>query len=301
MIGYFKELFLNFKNTLRYSKLVYLNPKLIYSIFIHRLDVDKFIKGLAACGYSEVLSRSPIVLRYVREPYIHNDWSVAERFNHILGHYRQLNHIPHYFDITAKASKEVLDLSDYSEDARVVIEHPIWFHREGEAVVTLFKRDLRVMSCAISFGQVALNRAMYIGSVQGIHAYISSEESLAVFRDLTKNFYGLRPRAFIIELVRMLARATGTKYLYAISDKNRHQRHPFFGDYLDNAVSTVDYDDVWIERRGVLLKNGFYSIPLDSRRRDLSEVASKKRGMYRNRYQMLDDLSQKIVNVSTLD
>ncbi|MFR5627899.1 MAG: DUF535 family protein, partial [Haemophilus parainfluenzae] len=39
-------------------------------------------------------------------------------------------------------------------------------------------------------------------------------------------------------------------------------------------------------------------LPLESTRKPLEEIASKKRSMYRKRYEMLDDLSEKITQFS---
>ena len=44
------------------------------------------------------------------------------------------------------------------------------------------------------------------------------------------------------------------------------------------------------------LKGQYWQLPLEIARKPLEEIASKKRSMYRKRYEMLDDLSEKLLN-----
>jgi hypothetical protein len=83
------------------------------------------------------------------------------------------------------------------------------------------------------------------------------------------------------------------KKLLAISDESRHHRHKYFGKIQQNFLKT-NYDKRWIENQGVLLDNGFFSLPIKKHRKDIAEVASNKRGLYRRRYEMLDLIGAKL-------
>ena len=52
----------------------------------------------------------------------------------------------------------------------------------------------------------------------------------------------------------------------------------------------------WQENQGQL-KGQYWQLPLESPRKPPEEIASKKRSMYRKRYEMLDDLSEKIYSI----
>ena len=284
-------------NILRYhSNLIYFHPKFVYLLIQNYSCVNRFISELKKTEFHIVLKRKPTILRNVWGPYIHNEWPVTQRFSHILGHYQTLNLLPKFFDITKVTTREVVSLRNYSSDAFVVLEHPVWFQREGELVISLFKKEARVMTVSFSFSNYKSAKAIYIGSIQGMPSNFSSSQSLGIIRGLTKDCYGLRPKSLLVEVIKMFAQSIESNHILAICDKNRHQRHPFFGGYLD-TIPTTNYDDIWVEHSGVYLDNGFYSLPLQLHRREFSEISSNKRAMYRHRYNMLDDINKQIIDL----
>ena len=73
--------------------------------------------------------------------------------------------------------------------------------------------------------------------------------------------------------------------------------HTSQGKYRLSARSKIlfNYDEFWQENQGQL--NGqYWQLPLESARKPLEEIASKKRSMYRKRYEMLDEMSKNISN-----
>ncbi len=82
---------------------------------------------------------------------------------------------------------------------------------------------------SFSFGHYKSAKAIYIGSIQGMYSGGSSMQSLITIRNFTKDSYGLRPKSLLIEVIKMFALVIESDYILAISDKNRHQRHPFLG------------------------------------------------------------------------
>ena len=283
-------------NVIRYqSNLIYLHPKYVCLLILNYSYVIRFISELKKTNFHVVLKRKPTVLRNVWGPYIHNEWSVSQRLSHILGHYQALNHLPKCFDITKISTREVICLRNFSSDASVILEFPVWYHREGEVAISLFKMDVRVMTISFSFGQYGSAKAIYIGNIQGMYSGASSAQSLNTIRDLTKDCYGLRPKSLLIEIIKLFAQAIASDYILAISNKNRHHRHPFFGNYIDK-IPTTNYDEIWVEHSATNLDNGFYSIPVQTSRREFSEISSNKRAMYRHRYNMLDEINKQIIN-----
>lgn len=254
-----------------------------------RKTINTFITKVERSGYYHVFLASPSVFGVLIWPYINKDWCVAKRFEAIANHYEILKSLPLYLDVSDNKRKTIIDLGHYSENVSLVLDKPRWFVREGEIVLNLFRNDLRVMSLAFSFGLFKNEKAIYIGGIQGIHSGVSSEESLEIIRKITKDFEGLRPRSCLIEVIKMIAHTTNVKKILAVSDSNRHHRHPYFNNYVDK-ISTGNYDTIWLESHGVLLENGFFGLPIEIVKRDLSEVSSNKRAMYRRRYEIIDDV-----------
>ncbi|HEY3301460.1 MAG TPA: DUF535 family protein [Methylophilaceae bacterium] len=250
--------------------------------------LDEFVTSLEALGYAHILEQYPYMLGLVEWPYIHNKWTVQQRVHSILGHYELLHTKPKFLDVSDAQAKVIVDLSEYSEGASIVVDRAKWFAREGEVVLNLFKGDKRVKSIAFSLGQVNNELVIYVGAIQGIHA---DDDTLGLFKSLTKEFEGLRPRSLVIEMLRNIAEKVGAKRIWAISDENRHHRHPYFADTHKFDLKS-QYDSIWLDHGGVKLDNGFFEIPVAKHRKEITEVSSNKRAMYRRRYTMLENLEQ---------
>ena len=50
----------------------------------------------------------------------------------------------------------------------------------------------------------------------------------------------------------------------------------------------MNYDQYWQESAAVLGDDGYWHLPAAPQRKEMDEIDSKKRSMYRKRYQMLD-------------
>ena len=278
---------------------IYNSLLFIFKCFLHFSTIAEFIKTIKMTHYSHILSVSPNVLGFVVWPYIHNQWPTKKRFEAISTHYQLLEKLPKYLGSADATPIQLIDLNHYSEKLYVVIDKPEWFIREGEITVNLFKNDLRVMSIAFSFGYSEKGLTIFIGCVQGIHSGVSSAESLGILKNLTKDLDGLRPRNLLIQVVQMIGLSVGVKAIRGISESNRQHRHRYFKQYLA-TISSANYDDIWLDIKGIKLEDGFFELPINSKRRGLSDISSNKRAQYRRRYLMLDNIKQQISNLSKL-
>lgn len=230
-------------------------------------------------------------------PYLNNTWDVAERLERIARHYELLAATSSVlFALDQRTAVQVVDLARFSPGCHVIIDRPLWMKREGELVLNLFRESLRVASLAFILGTQGGEPAIFIGGLQGIHRGVSSEESLEIYRNLTKDFEGLRPKSLLLDIMQMIASGLGMKLLLAVADENRHHRHKYFGPG-ERTKLAANYDEAWTEhggsRSGVC---GFYQLPLSAPRRDLAEVPAKKRAMYRRRYSMLVEVEKEIAH-----
>lgn len=237
-------------------------------------------------GYTELFRHEIPLLVAAYSPYIHNQWSVQERFKVILDHYRMIKNLPDTLNLVDGQPKVLLDLSQYSAGTMITLDKARWFVREGELVLNLFKDELRLMSVAFTFSKLNDEFVIYIGAIQGKQPCC---ETLLLLKEQSKNFEGLRPADLLLEVLRMMAANLGAKKILAISDENRHHRHKHFSQLHSNLLKT-NYNEKWLENQGVPLNNGFYLLPIKKLRRDLTEVASNKRAMYRRRYNILDEI-----------
>lgn len=296
--------YLNFSAFVKVSREVYPLKSIdaIFYQFLFYLKAKKnkqlievFFNEINQLGYGHILKLEPNVLGNLVWPYIHKDWDVAKRFSSIAKHYALLKGMPKFLDVSDAMPQEIVSLNEYSPNTAIVLDKPYWFAREGELVLNIFQSDLRVMSVAFSLGDYHNEITLYVGGIQGIHSQNGSEKSLEIIKQLTKDFNGLRPRSFVIAVLRMIATRIGATKILAIDQAHRHHCHKYFKSspaikYLNNS----SYDEIWKDNEGIACSDGFYQLKTSTAHKDLIEVDSKKRSMYRKRFEMLDQIEQQI-------
>jgi uncharacterized protein VirK/YbjX len=135
----------------------------------------------------------------------------------------------------------------------------------------------------LSFGFLP-GGCLLVASVQGTTG--PGEAGLAVARDLTKAAHGLRPPNLLIEALRSACRVWGLHGLWGIDP-----RHHIKGRWNQRRSRLkFDYVRFWTELGGNLHADGHWHLPLHEGRRDMEDIASRKRSMYRKRFEMLDSL-----------
>lgn len=266
--------------------------KLLVLITTQWADLQPFLRHMEAVLGKEGFDRLGVdCIGMVQWPYISKCWSVRERLDAVASHYQVVTaQFPTLLLLGRDERRTLCDLSGISADCTLVLDRPIWFKREGELVLNLFQGDLRVASLAFTLQRTAAGLCLFIGAVQGIHKGIDSERSLAIYRDLTKDFEGLRPRSLLLEALKCLARAVGADGLYAVGDAYRHHRHPYFGAEKSQDLA-ANYDAIWLEHGAVPSeREDFFSLPLAAAQRAAEDIAPKKRAMYRRRQALLEAL-----------
>jgi uncharacterized protein VirK/YbjX len=261
----------------------------------HRRLLKEFCARMARISTNGGIQLRSDVFGVTEWPYINKDWDVAERLDRIARHYEFLaSSACRSLCMDPTDLLRLVDLSHVSSGCQIVIDRAHWFKREGELLLNLFKDDLRVASIAFIFGAENGLSAIFVGAVQGIHKGVPAEQSLEIFKTLTKEFEGLRPRSLLLEVLRMIGNALGVKTLFAVADENRHHHHRYFGA-ADPAKLGTNYNEIWIEHGGTpSTLSGFYDIPMNPRRKELAEIPAKKRAMYRRRYAILEEIQHSV-------
>ncbi|MEO3417094.1 DUF535 family protein [Roseovarius sp. CAU 1744] len=221
-------------------------------------------------------------------PYQCASWDTDKRLERFQAHYAEIDRIgaPLKFGLDEKLVLANLD-AQYP-GLRVVLYQPLWLMREGGLTISLFNEDTLIFALTFSlYSDADGDRCALIGGCQGRNV----DGILDVYRDLTKALHGLRPRDFLMECFGILCRIIDVRHAYAVSDRERHRRHPFFNQTGDFPQ---DYDIPWQERGGVLEPNGLYKFPQDPVRKTLDEIKPKKRSLYRKRFAFLDELEPRI-------
>ena len=151
---------------------------------------------------------------------------------------------------------------------------------EGYWVLELWHKPRNELVYLLTFAK--LDEALLISVVQGPNF----EGSKEMVKQLTKMCHGLRPAYLMVEMMKALTKALGFKTLLGIPQKYQNKSR-----FIQSSHYVVDYDAIFAESGGQL--KDYWELPLEIDR-NLDDVPSKKRSMYRKRYAMLDDLAKVI-------
>ncbi len=252
----------------------------------HRVAVLPYLRASGALA--RALAQRPQILGAVVWPYQCISWNAATRLQRIHDHWNAVETEAPLLEFAPEDAIELIQLNELMPGLRLVLDQSMWFMREGQLVLNLFIAETRVFSLAFSLRKEEVFVA-YLGAIQGR----SIEGALEIYRDMTRAMSGMRPRDFLVELFRMLCVSIGVKSIFAVSDASRHHRHPYFGNKF-NESTALDYDEIWRERGGSPVDDDFFSLPIAAQRRSLESIASKKRSLYRARYESLDRIENQL-------
>jgi uncharacterized protein VirK/YbjX len=159
---------------------------------------------------------------------------------------------------------------------------------EGQLAISLFLDVDRIYSVAFSMGGDESNTSIVIGGVQGF----SDPNAAAVIRKLTKDLYGMRPRDYLLHVLKLLATELSVSAIDAISDEGHRSNLRF-----SKAFKYAEYDEIWREHGGIRRGNGFYCLPTEYRKKPMAEIPAKKRSMYKKRYAHMDEAAAHIHSI----
>lgn len=127
-------------------------------------------------------------------------------------------------------------------------------------------------------------KRLLIGSVQGSN----SPQAAQLIKQATKALYGVRPMFMMVYLLKLIAKPNA---LSLIGIPHKHQVKYRFND---NSRLLFNYNEFWKENGAILNDEGYWQLSSDIECKPLEEIPSKKRSMYRKRYEMLDLLAENI-------
>jgi uncharacterized protein VirK/YbjX len=256
-------------------------------------SLQLFLHATEGSLINKLIAQRPETVGAVVWPYQCHTWTAKTRLDRIREHYSVIDSLSPRIDFPLDGALKLLDLGNVYENLHVVLDQPIWFMREGQLVINLFLDNVRIFSLAFSLARESGEVVAYVGAMQGRNI----EGLLDKYREITKAMHGMRPRDFLFELFRAFCRAYGVSKIYAVSDASRHHRSAYFGSKAKDGELTLNYDEIWVERGGTIQNSDFYVFNVDQQIKNLEEVPSKKRSMYRKRYDFLESTEAQMLDV----
>ena len=131
----------------------------------------------------------------------------------------------------------------------------------------------------LTFGKV--QQALLIAVIQGPNF----EGSKDMVKLLTKKCHGLRPAYLMVEAMKALTNVLGYSALWGIPHKYQNKSR-----IVQSKRYVVDYDAIFAESAGTL--KDYWELPLHFETKNMDDIPSNKRSMYRKRYAMLEQLQE---------
>ncbi|MGF1746440.1 VirK/YbjX family protein [Vibrio minamisatsumaniensis] len=269
------------KNTGKYKAIARFTIRALF----YYSETKKMSENFSSSERKLLFKKQPNFLSKFITPYLCVDFKINKKIEIISKHYdwfedkftkvarlQIINETLNLLTLEINEDTYLLNLS-FERNAR----------KEGELTLSLTDAMLNKMY-TISF--TVFNNDIYIGGVQG------AANDNGFSRTFTKAFYGLRPKSFMVESLRLLASSLSINHIYAVNESGHIYNALRYGKKAKTI--SLRYNELWEEHEGQQHTKCFYILPLKSTRKDLEPLKRQKRKLYRERYAWLDQYEQNL-------
>lgn len=261
------------------------------------LTTFNYLHQLAKLSFlPQLLSSQGLLPAKPHRPYLRAGFSVAQRAQAILDHYQLMDKLANNQLrqlLLSPTGNLLARFTGKNEEQFAIYCCSGHYDREGEITLLLNYQDMTLASLSFSIIQEQQQRTLLIGGLQGPRKHISSD----VIRDATKAAHGVFPKRLLMEAVFILAAQCGVQAITAVGDtthvfRSLRYRHSKGDKFF------ASYSEFWLSLGGEMRGDELFTLPLSMARKDLEEIASKKRAEYRRRYALLDTLAQQVLQAT---
>lgn len=193
--------------------------------------------------------------------------------------------------LTSQNSYQLFSVETKTTPIRLILEFNQHSTHEGFWALAIYQKNVEnkdVFIYQVSFAFMP-NNGLMIGSIQGGN----DADIQNMIKSTTKAFHGLRPQHFMINLLQLIADHIGVQ-LYAIN--NQFHAHMRVYDRLTRKKQLfyTDYDSLWQSVGAIQNKRSYWLLPKMPQHKNIADISSKKRAMYKRRYAMIDAIKRAI-------
>ena len=230
----------------------------------------------------------------VLAPYVSATWSTSIRFRRLVDHCDTVERLGPLVNFPHEAFVDLMTLDEIGPDYRLRLDQPRWLLRDGQLALSIWEGADRLFSLSFCLSSEGGALTAYVGGVQGR----KEAGVLERYRQFTKLSEGVRPSDMMAELFRMFCGAMGVTRILAVSDATRHQASAYCRTRPGTDAMKFSYDEFWLARGSEWTADGFFDVPLASRRRSAEEVRANKRPMYKRRYAAMDCIEARLMMIA---
>lgn len=229
----------------------------------------------------------------LQRPYLSSLMDSKACFNALSYHYDFLSKQP---DCVTKAFYNpaapyvIADLTVKNESPiQLAVQSRNKFAREGELSVYLYDSEgVDLATLTFSIIDYQQKSTLFIAGLQGT----GRMDAKARVQKTTKECYGLFPKRVVVDAAMSVAHYFELDQIVAVGNKTHIYNNWRYNSRHEQVHS--DYDQFWLTLDAKQDDNGLFVLPNQISRKPIDEIVSKKRSEYRNRYQLLDQLSSTI-------
>lgn len=240
-----------------------------------------------------LLTRQPRLPVRLHRPYLAVNFNRQQVLDALRYHYTLLSEAMSSEELTTYLNTQALTLAQIEgkngDTFTLELTMQINLDKEGDSTILMRNADGDVLAeMTFTLLDHRNQRTLFIGGLQGGKRDLPHE----AIQNATKSCHGLFPKRLVMEAVCRFAERLHVDQILAVSN----DVHIFRGErYQDkNKKILSDYDTFWEAVGGERDNEGYFHIPVAIARKDIAEIASKKRAEYRRRYELMDAIQSQM-------
>ena len=260
---------------------------LLRSLIMPRLSVEWMNELSHWPNLNVLLTRQPRLPVRLHRPYLAANLSRKQLLEALRYHYALLRGCMSAEEFSLYLNTPGLQLAKLEgkngEQFTLELTMMISMDKEGDSTI-LFRNSEGIPLAELTFTlcEYQGKRTMFIGGLQGAKWEIPHQE----IQNATKACHGLFPKRLVMEAACLFAQRLQVEQIIAVSNETHIYRSLRYRD--KEGKIHADYNAFWESVGGVCDAERHYRLPAQIARKEIAEIAGKKRAEYRRRYEMLD-------------
>lgn len=269
---------------------------LLRSLIMPRLSVEWMNELSRWPNLNVLLTRQPRLPVRLHRPYLAANLSRKQLLEALRYHYALLRECMSAEEFSLYLNTPGLQLAKLEgkngEQFTLELTMMISMDKEGDSTI-LFRNSEGIPLAEITFTlcEYQGKRTMFIGGLQGAKWEIPHQE----IQNATKACHGLFPKRLVMEAACLFAQRLQVEQIIAVSNETHIYRSLRYRD--KEGKIHADYNAFWESVGGVCDAERHYRLPAQIARKEIAEIASKKRAEYRRRYEMLDAIQPQMATM----
>lgn len=239
----------------------------------------------------------PILISKIHRPYLYRKMRTPDKLKTIIHTYKVIDSLFNSSTLNELYLKRKITLATITGKENNIfylsLELYPFFEKEGEINLKLLN-DEGIALSVLTFSFLNTfdkNLKLFIGGIQGA----PRDKDKELIKKVTKDLYGIFPKKLLIESLYIIEKALNIQIeKFSVGNENhiyKSQR------YIRKRVIHSDYDSFLLSLNSKKLNNGNWELPKTLDKKPLEEIPSKKRSLYSNRYSMIENMEEQILNI----